>query len=84
MADGPARTNLQPLALHVPEPRSRPGDPVDFSDVVIPAAGSMARPDETISPHDMRDAAFGLVRVLDEQHQAVGPWDPRLSPETLL
>ncbi|GAA0632984.1 3-methyl-2-oxobutanoate dehydrogenase (2-methylpropanoyl-transferring) subunit alpha [Sphingomonas ursincola] len=84
MADGPARTNLQPLALHVPEPRSRPGDPVDFSDVVIPAAGSMARPDETISPHDMRDAAFGLVRVLDEQHQAVGPWDPRLSPKTLL
>lgn len=84
MADGPARTNLQPLALHVPEPRSRPGDPVDFSDIVIPAAGSMARPDETISPHDMRDAAFGLVRVLDEQHQAVGPWDPRLSPETLL
>ena len=84
MADGPARTNLQPLALHVPEPRSRPGDPVDFSDVVIPAAGSMARPDETISPHDMRDAAFGLVRVLDERHQAVGPWDPRLSPETLL
>lgn len=84
MADGPARTNLQPLALHVPEPRSRPGDPVDFSDVVIPAAGSMPRPDEAISPHDMRDAAFGLVRVLDDQHQAVGPWDPRLSPETLL
>lgn len=84
MADGPARTNLQPLALHVPEPRSRPGDPVDFSDVDIPPAGSMARPDEAISPHDMRDAAFGLVRVLDEHHHAVGPWDPRLSPETLL
>jgi 2-oxoisovalerate dehydrogenase E1 component alpha subunit len=84
MADGPARSNLQPLALHVPEPRSRPGDPVDFSDVVIPAAGSMARPDEAISPHDMRDAAFGLVRVLDEDHKAVGPWDPRLSPDTLL
>ncbi|MAF62692.1 MAG: 3-methyl-2-oxobutanoate dehydrogenase (2-methylpropanoyl-transferring) subunit alpha [Blastomonas sp.] len=84
MADGPARTNLQPLALHVPEPRSRPGDPVDFSDVVIPAAGSMPRPDEAISPHDMHDAAFGLVRVLDEEHRAVGPWDPRLSPETLL
>ena len=84
MADGPARTNLQPLALHVPEPRSRPGDPVDFSDIVIPSAGSMPRPDEAISPHDMRDAAFGLVRVLDEEHRAVGPWDPRLSPETLL
>ncbi|WAC24246.1 thiamine pyrophosphate-dependent enzyme [Blastomonas sp. SL216] len=84
MAEGPARTNLQPLALHVPEPRSRPGDPVDFSDVVVPAAGSIARPDEAVSPHDMRDLAFGLVRVLDDEHKAVGPWDPRLSSETLL
>ncbi len=84
MAEGPARTNLQPLALHVPEPRSRPGDPVDFSDVVVPAASSIARPDEAVSPHDMRDLAFGLVRVLDDEHKAVGPWDPRLSSETLL
>ena len=84
MADGPARSNLQPLALHVPEPRSRPGDPVDFSDVIVPAAGSLARPDEAVSPHDMRELAFGLVRVLDDDHQAVGPWDPRLSDETLL
>ncbi len=84
MADGPARSNLQPLALHVPEPRSRPGDPVDFSDVIVPAAGTIARPDEAVSPHDMRELAFGLVRVLDDDHQAVGPWDPRLSDETLL
>jgi 2-oxoisovalerate dehydrogenase E1 component alpha subunit len=84
MADGPARSNLQPLSLHVPEPRSRPGDPVDFSDVVVPAAGSILRPDEAVSPHDMRDLAFGLIRVLDDEHQAVGPWDPRLDDETLL
>jgi 2-oxoisovalerate dehydrogenase E1 component alpha subunit len=84
MADGPLRSNLQPLALHVPEPRSRPGDPVDFSDVVVPAAGSMARPDEAVSPHDMRDLSFGLVRVLDDEHRAVGAWDPRLPDETLL
>ncbi|WP_288016572.1 3-methyl-2-oxobutanoate dehydrogenase (2-methylpropanoyl-transferring) subunit alpha [Blastomonas sp.] len=84
MADGPLRSNLPPLELHVPEPRSRPGDPVDFSDVIVPAAGSMARPDEAVSPHDMRDLSFGLVRVLDEDHKAVGAWDPRLPPETLL
>jgi 2-oxoisovalerate dehydrogenase E1 component alpha subunit len=84
MADGPLRSNLQPLALHVPEPRSRPGDPVDFSDVVVPAAGSMARPDEAVSPHEMRDLSFGLVRVLDDDHKAVGAWDPRLPAETLL
>ncbi len=84
MADGPLRSNLPPLELHVPEPRSRPGDPVDFSDVIVPAAGSMARPDEAVSPHDMRDLSFGLVRVLDEDHKAVGAWDPRLPAETLL
>jgi len=84
MADGPLRSNLPPLELHVPEPRSRPGDPVDFSDVIVPAAGSMARPDEAVSPHDMRDLSFGLVRVLDDDHKAVGAWDPRLPPETLL
>ncbi|GGB66563.1 thiamine pyrophosphate-dependent enzyme [Blastomonas aquatica] len=84
MADGPLRSNLQPLALHVPEPRSRPGDPVDFSDVIVPAADSMARPDEAVSPHDMRDLSFGLVRVLDDEHRAVGAWDPRLPHETLL
>jgi len=84
MADGPLRSNLQSLELHVPEPRSRPGDPVDFSDVIVPAAGSMARPDEAVSPHDMRDLSFGLVRVLDDDHKAVGAWDPRLPAETLL
>ena len=84
MADGPTRSNLQPLSLHVPEPRSRPGDPVDFSDVIVPAAGRMARPDEAASPHDMRDLSFGLVRVLDDEHKAVGAWDPRLPAETLL
>ncbi|WP_026091439.1 3-methyl-2-oxobutanoate dehydrogenase (2-methylpropanoyl-transferring) subunit alpha [Blastomonas sp. AAP53] len=84
MADGPMRSNLPPLALHVPEPRSRPGDPVDFSDVIVPAAGSMARPDEAASPHDMRNLSFGLVRVLDDDHKAVGAWDPRLPDETLL
>ncbi|MFN3818694.1 thiamine pyrophosphate-dependent enzyme [Blastomonas sp.] len=84
MADGPLRSNLQPLALHVPEPRSRPGDPVDFSDVVVPAAGSLGRPDEAVSPHDMRELSFGLVRVLDDDQRAVGAWDPRLPHETLL
>ena len=32
------------LSLHVPEPEVRPGDTPDFSKVVIPKAGSVARP----------------------------------------
>ncbi len=75
--------NLPPLSLHVPEPRFRPGDTADFSDIVVPPAGSAARPAEDANPADMRDLAYGLVRVLDDNHRAVGPWDPRLSPDRL-
>jgi 2-oxoisovalerate dehydrogenase E1 component alpha subunit len=81
--DGPAR-NLPPLTLHVPEPRFRPGDTADFTDFTIPAAGSMARPDIATPPADMRDFSYGLIRVLDGEGRAVGPWNPRLSPDTLL
>ena len=31
----------------------------------------------------MRDLAYGLVRVLDDEGNAVGPWNPRLSPDVL-
>jgi 2-oxoisovalerate dehydrogenase E1 component alpha subunit len=31
----------------------------------------------------MRDHAFQLVRVLDDDGKAVGPWNPNLDPETL-
>jgi 2-oxoisovalerate dehydrogenase E1 component alpha subunit len=31
----------------------------------------------------MRDLPYGLVRVLDMQGNAVGPWDPKLAPDTL-
>ena len=79
-----AGRNLPPLRLHVPEPKFRPGDTADFSDFDIPLAGAQARPDETTQPGEMRDLAYGLVRVLDEDGAAVGPWDPKLPPETLL
>ena len=77
------RSNLPPMALHVPEPPSRPGDEADFSHIAVPPAGQTPRPDTTVKTHDMRDHAFGLVRVLDDEGRAVGPWDPRLSPDTL-
>ena len=78
------RQNLPPLSLHVPEPHSRPGDEVDFTDLAVPPAGEMRRPDETSLPAEITDLAYGLVRVLDEEHRAVGPWDPRLDGATLL
>ncbi|ANU07840.1 thiamine pyrophosphate-dependent enzyme [Paraurantiacibacter namhicola] len=79
----PAGDNRPKLALHVPEPKYRPGDAVDYSDIDIGEPGSMSRPDETCSPDTMRDHAYGLVRVLGDDDNAAGPWDPRLSPDTL-
>ncbi len=75
--------NSRPLSLRVPEPVARPGQCADFSSLEIPAAGATRRPDIAAKPAEMRDLAYGLVRVLDETGQAVGQWDPRLDPEML-
>ena len=82
MADHP-RANLPPLTLHVPEPKFRPGDAADFAAVDIPPAGAVRRPDTADPASGFTDLAYTLVRVLDEQDRAVGPWDPKLSPDQL-
>ncbi|WP_336960272.1 3-methyl-2-oxobutanoate dehydrogenase (2-methylpropanoyl-transferring) subunit alpha [Sphingobium aquiterrae] len=76
--------NLPPLSLHVPEPRFRPGDTADFTDFDIPAADAAPRPDEAAAPADIRPLAYGLIRVLDDSGEAVGAWNPKLPPETVL
>ena len=77
------RANLPPLSLHVPEPKFRPGDAVDFTEVTIPPAGDVRRPDTADPAESFIDLAYELVRVLDDEGNAVGPWDPRLKPDTL-
>jgi len=76
-------TNKVPLELHIPEPPARPGDIPDFSHIVVPEAGATRRPDIVEVESRMRDLPFGLVRVLNHEGHAVGPWNPRLDPETL-
>jgi 2-oxoisovalerate dehydrogenase E1 component alpha subunit len=71
------------LSLHIPEPPARPGDEVDFSHFNIPAAGSVPRPDTAVDPAEIRPLVYTMVRVLDEDGKAVGPWDPKLDPDTL-
>jgi len=83
MTDERTRANLPPLSLHVPEPKFRPGDAVDFADVDVPPAGAARRPDTADKADTFHELAFGLVRVLDDEHRAVGPWDPRLTPDVL-
>ena len=75
--------NLPRLSLHVPEPKFRPGDPVDFAAVDVPPAGAAPRPDSAAPAAGFTDLAYTLVRVLDEKNRAVGPWNPRLDPDTL-
>ncbi len=73
--------NLPPLALHVPEPRFRPGDEPDFSGIVVPPVDAIPRPDEGAHPDMLRDLAYGLVRVLGDDGGATGSWNPALPPE---
>lgn len=75
--------NRPRLSLHIPEPKFRPGDTVDFSHLQIPEVGQARRPDEACDPKDMHELAFGLVRVLGDDNRAHGAWDPKLDPDTL-
>jgi 2-oxoisovalerate dehydrogenase E1 component alpha subunit len=77
------KTQPAPLRLHVPEPNARPGDAVDFRGLNIPPAGKLARPEIAVRPDEIRDHAYGLIRVLDDKGKAVGPWNPKLEPERL-
>lgn len=72
-----------PLSLHVPEPAVRPGDTPDFSTVRIARAGEVPRPPVEVPPDDIRDLAFSIIRVLNRDAVAVGPWAGLLSAEEL-
>ncbi|GGH53376.1 3-methyl-2-oxobutanoate dehydrogenase (2-methylpropanoyl-transferring) subunit alpha [Frigidibacter albus] len=64
----------RPLELFFAEPAVRPGAEPDFSGLDLPAAGSLRRPPVDSPAEEMRDMAFGLIRLLDDDGQAVGPW----------
>ena len=71
------------LRLHVPEPTGRPGAKTDFSYLSISPAGAVRRPPTDTAPADTADLATSLVRVLDDDGKAVGPWAPAMHPERL-
>jgi len=72
-----------PLRLHVPEPSGRPGCQTDFSYLHLSPAGAVRRPPVDSLPVDTSDLAYSLVRVLDDDGAAQGPWAPELSADTL-
>ena len=69
--------------LYVPEPPARPGDTADFSGLHISAAGEVRRPAPGAAAETMRDLAYSLVRVLDADDAAKGPWAPSLDPDAM-
>ena len=71
------------LHLHIPEPKHRPGEHADFSDLRLPKAGSVKRPPITASAYDIRNLAYQLIRVLDDDGRALGPWTPAVDTATL-
>ena len=73
----------RPLRLHVPEPTGRPGHETDFSYLHLSRAGAVRRPPIDAMPADTSDLAFTLVRVLDEEGCAVGPWVPQIDADRL-
>ena len=66
----------QALRLHVPEPSGRPGCTTDFSYLHISEAGAVRRPPVDTTHFDTGDLAYSLIRVLDRDARAVGPWAP--------
>src|SRR6476659_3150735 len=81
--DPSLRRNAPRLALHVPEPTFRPGDTPDFSKLQVPAAGEAPKPDVAATAAETHPLTTQLVRVLGDDNEAVGAWDPKLDAETL-
>ncbi len=72
------------LSFHVPAPAVRPGGAPDFSEVKLSAAGEIRRPEVDVAAEDIRDLAFSIIRVLNRDGEAVGPWANQLTQEDLL
>ncbi|MBT8089662.1 MAG: 3-methyl-2-oxobutanoate dehydrogenase (2-methylpropanoyl-transferring) subunit alpha [Gammaproteobacteria bacterium] len=69
--------------LQIPRPTARPGDKPDFSFLELSPAGSVDKPPLGSRTRDIEFLSSGLVRVLDDDFKAKGPWDPNLDPKQL-
>ena len=69
--------------LHVPAVPARPGESPDFIYVRLSPAGAVPCLPIDAPVSATVPLAEELIRVLDDAHQAVGPWNPQLDPEVL-
>lgn len=73
----------RPLSLAIPGPPRWTRSPSDLETLASSAAGEVRRPPVDEPPRRMRDLATALVRVTDDDGNAVGPWVPDLDVEVL-
>lgn len=69
--------------IYIPNLAHRPGDALDFSHLNIPKAGATDKPPVDVNAQSITDMAYGLIRVLGDNDEAVGDWNPNLHPDTL-
>ena len=63
----------------------RPGDKPTFGGAFVEQPGDLDRPDPaTCSAEDTAPHAKGLIRVLNDDGEAIGEWDPQLDAATLI
>lgn len=60
--------------LSFPHPPARPDQAPDFSAIVVPPAGALPVPPPVLDAGASRPFATGMIRVLDDEGRAVGPW----------
>ncbi len=70
--------------LHIPRPTARPGETPDFSYLNLSDAGAVDQPPIEEPAKNIEYLSHELVRVLDDDHEAKGPWDPSLDKGILL
>lgn len=73
----------EPLRLRIPEPAARPGDKPLFRDLYIDRAGEVRRPPTDVAAADIMDLGSDMIRVLNIDGDAVGPWAGTLTPDEL-
>lgn len=70
-------------SLHIPHPPARPGEVADFSYLTLSDPGEVEKPEVSCTVRDIAHLPDQLIRVLDDQGHAVGPWHPELDTHDL-
>ena len=77
-------SEFEPLRLRMREPLARSGDTAPFASLSTSSAGEVRRPPLEVVATEVFDLAYSLVRVLDDNGDAVGPWANSLDHDQMI